>query len=684
MIRPLLRRLQFWIALISLLAVAGIVFKDLGRTAPGPLAKAHENVSELSGWNSCQQCHGGWFGNMSASCLACHEVIQKQIDDLRGLHGRLNEATQQQCALCHSDHHGEGFRMVNRQSFAQAGFPSQSEFKHDVIGYAMRGKHLEQECQKCHANAEVEVLAEGATRFLGLDKNCVSCHEDKHEGKMKLACASCHGQEAFDKLDSATHGRHLELSGSHATISCRECHAKESLHSLETLGGGRSTLRRFCQDCHDSPHSRTFLTGNALRSGMPEKQACQVCHSAAHESFAPEDISITAEQHALAGFPLREPHDKQACQDCHSSTNEDWKARHPGRKPGDCRSCHEDPHGGQFDKDHTGLGSCLDCHERTHFEPTAFDLDKHAETAFPLTGKHVDNECGDCHEKPGENQPRSFQGTSTQCDACHEDSHDGFFANKLKGRTLPKHGSCEICHATQGFSEEKDFDHGAWTGFRLEGSHAQEDCVACHERKDEPDEGGRTFGRIAERYGAFKGCITCHEDPHKGQFDKRGMPKSVGGKQDCARCHTSTSFRVLSDQFEHRAWTGFALTGAHAKPDCTACHKALGEPDEHGRSLGQAAGKTCISCHESPHGPQFEDQACGKCHAPTSGFKALTFDHDLHSRFKLGEQHAQVACSKCHHPEKIGNQTRIRYRPLKSRCVECHPALVNPFKRRKR
>ena len=684
MMRSMLRKVHFWIALISLLAVAGVVFKDMGRTAPGPLSRAHQNVSELNGWNSCKQCHGGWFGNMTASCLECHDVIQKQIDDLVGFHGRLTAEAQRQCALCHSDHHGSEFRMVNRQSFAQAGFASQEEFKHDVIGYRMYGKHLEQECNKCHENADVDQLEEGQTRFLGLDKNCTSCHEDHHEGKMKLACASCHGQVAFDQLDSMDHGRHLELTGAHGRLDCRKCHAKDGLHSLETIGGGGSTLRRYCQGCHESPHSETFLAGNAVLAGLQKKEACKTCHSPAQESFRPEGLVITAQQHALGGFRLTEPHDKQACADCHDPTIEEWKGRHPGRRQDDCRSCHEDPHGGQFDEGHQGLASCLDCHERTHFDPTAFDLEKHEQTKFPLTGKHRDNECQSCHEKPAEDQPRRFQGTPTHCDGCHKDSHDGFFADRLRGRTLPEHGSCELCHDTAGFSEPKDFDHLAWTGFRLEGAHAQARCEACHERTAEPDEAGRTFGRISVRYGKFKGCVTCHEDPHKGQFDKPGMPKTIAGKKDCARCHSSASFRTLSDQFDHRAWSGFALTGTHAKPDCTACHEVLSEPNEFGRTLGQAPGKTCASCHESPHGPQFEPEACSKCHAPATSFKALIFDHDLHSRFKLGEQHAKLACDKCHHPEEIGGKTRIRYRPIKSRCVDCHPALVNPFKRRKR
>ena len=107
-------------------------------------------------------------------------------------------------------------------------------------------------------------------------------------------------------------------------------------------------------------------------------------------------------------------------------------------------------------------------------------------------------------------------------------------------------------------------------------SASQAECEACHPRSAEPDALGRRFGRVADHFGAYTGCVTCHADPHGGRFDAPDLPASVDGRAGCARCHDAASFRSRGAGFDHGRWTRFPLDGKHATVDCASCHEPLG------------------------------------------------------------------------------------------------------------
>jgi len=632
------------LVLLAVAAVAAFVWADLARTSPGPLAAVHREI------NRCADCHGGWFGTMTTACLKCHETIATQLDDGSGLHGTLGRARAEQCGSCHSDHHGESFQLTNRRSFAAADVPDPAQFDHARIDFAMAGKHLEQECSKCHKNAEIAILPEGGARFGGLDKGCLHCHEDKHEGRMQVACANCHGQVAFEQFAALEHPD-LPLVGCHATVGCRDCHAADSSHSLERVGERRGSLARGCADCHKSPHREGFV-----------QESCDSCHAVDHETFLDERLTVTPDQHARTGFAIAKPHETVACEKCHSG--EGFAARYPGREANRCDACHTDPHRGQF------TGGCVDCHSTTHFEPHEFTVARHAETSLPLTGRHTEAECNECHTIPAVDQPRRFRDTPNTCANCHGDAHEGFF---------DPDSACVKCHGTSSFRELTvgGFDHAARTQFVVLGAHAQDGCESCHARAETPDRFGRTFGRVEQRFGKFEGCVTCHKDPHGDSFS---------GKPGCADCHSQISFRALPDEFDHERWTGFVLDGAHGKASCSACHAPLRKPDADGRTSRRALGAKCADCHADPHAKQFAVKGttdCAKCHKTTS-FGDLRFHHDRDSRFRLGKQHQALACNSCHKPVRWKKREIVRYRPLGRRCGDCHMAKKKLFHREKR
>jgi hypothetical protein len=677
-----LRHPRAWIAIASGAVVLYLGVGYVTRPSPGPLAGVHERQGKLTGIGSCSNCHGGWLGNMRDACVKCHEDIGGELKERKGLHGVMRPELASECARCHSDHRGQDFTMINKLSFAEAGVPDRDAFDHRTIGYDMRGKHLTLGCAKCHKNADAAALPDGAKRFLGLDQACVTCHEDVHKGSMGQRCDACHGQEAWDRLHSEGHEKHLALVGGHGNIDCRTCHAQgDPIHSLEAIGAGRELFPRDCAFCHDSPHSGAFTDGVAALAGKKPGEGCVVCHLPEHTAFRVDALSaITPEQHACSGFPLSVPHDKVACAKCHgppAGKEDTFAARYPGRKADDCKACHEDVHKGQFADGPFAAQGCVGCHDRERWMPHAFDLKKHERTKLPLTGTHATTACEKCHEVPAEKAPRAFRGTPSLCEACHEDAHKGFFDAFKADPGKEKDGTCARCHLTTAFRDvpAEGFDHGRWTGFPLTGAHAQSACESCHRRTPEPDRGGRTFGWIEARYGKVKGCITCHQDPHRGGFNKPGMPAKVDGRESCLRCHSEVSFRAFEQPFDHGKWTGFVLDGKHATASCSACHASLRTADKVGRTWARAKSSACADCHADPHAGQFLVDGrndCERCHRSATAFRDLAFRHNFDSRFPLGKAHATVACDKCHKPTQIGDAVVVRYRPVPRECADCH------------
>lgn len=674
-----LRARGMLVAIVSVVLVLVLTMAAAERQSPGPVSSVHARLSDIDGGESCAACHGGWFGNMQASCAECHADIATQIKEGHGLHGSLQDDQAEQCATCHSEHHGGEFQLVNRLAFAQAGVADPKAFDHKIIGFDLGGAHTELQCTECHEHAEAELLPPGAKRFLGLSRDCATCHANPHGGQMQMACTTCHSQDTFAERAVANHDRWLTLDGGHAQSDCRSCHAAGTDHALEQLQPGMGSGRE-CADCHESPHTQQFVAGNAQAAGLSPSAGCRVCHERDHEQFDDPGLLIDASHHAHAAFALHAPHDQAECTDCHEGEGT-FAERHPGRSPDDCRSCHTDPHGGQFDSSALAQQDCISCHERTHFVPHAFDADKHARTLLPLDGQHAELECSDCHEVAGVGLPRKFHGTPSRCENCHATAHGDAFAAHTEKLNAEPRGQCATCHETSAWAamDHARFDHQDWTGFAVDGAHSQIECTDCHARTEVPDEFGRRFGRIPEHAGVDKqapgACVRCHGDPHEGIFSGASVPQDVAGRKGCLRCHDTASFRSLPHGFDHGGFAGFELTGKHSKLDCSACHESLETATSTGRTWGKAKGKACSDCHSDPHQGQFTRLGkvdCRRCHKSSTTFATLSFRHNLDSRFQLGEQHKKVACSLCHKPESKGGATFVRYKPLPAKCVDCH------------
>ena len=141
---------------------------------------------------------------------------------------------------------------------------------------------------------------------------------------------------------------------------------------------------------------------------------------------------------------------------------------------------------------------------------------------------------------------------------------------------------CDECHTPTGWRSSVSFDHDL-TKFPLVGLHVTVPCEQCHLTRQYRDVGHE--------------CIDCHkkDDVHKGNLGK-----------DCARCHSPNAWKMW--EFDHAKETGFALSGAHGKLACEACHRR--PPDE------VKLKKDCLSCHEKDdvHLGQYGRQ-CDRCHS---------------------------------------------------------------------
>lgn len=295
-----------------------------------------------------------------------------------------------------------------------------------------------------------------------------------------------------------------------------------------------------------------------------------------------------------------------------------------------CVACHTDV--GQQLSSHSGFhgrlsnaAQCADCHAEHRgrsFDPTrqallSFD---HALTRFPLTGKHAQIQCADCH-KNGD-----FTQAPTQCADCHHES-------LVHARLFP--AACEDCHTTQAWTPAtvsgKPFDHEA-TAFSL--VHHAKDFV-----------------------GNGMACTACHNQP-AGQFDPQTCVDCHAAKDlsfmtahvqqfgpECLQCHDG---RDRMQGFDHAAV--FPLAGRHARLACESCHA---------NKQFASTPTQCVRCHAEPviHAGFF-GLKCEYCHTAQAWQPALLRLHP----FPLDHGgNGQVSCQTCH-TQKYAEYT----------CYGCH------------
>ncbi|MFT5198465.1 MAG: hypothetical protein ACI87O_001122 [Planctomycetota bacterium] len=572
--------------------------------------------------SACAACHGGDLGpdvtflaentpEGVRACAACHDSPHSEPFALAATGG---------CVDCHSTEH-PGFDRVEEAAVRPL---------HDKTEFALLGPHVEMACDDCHGPDNFPEVGErdsqGAlARALSFEQRhpgrseCAQCHADPHGdsfGRGSLAdaiqgragCVRCHSEAAltWDLVQDFEHvvATGFDLVGAHKSADCTDCHNAAGGRRLGALvfpGRGES-----CSSCHEDPHSvqargsvAAHLRGLAFR-----EEDCHRCHN--QKDFR----EVLNFDHALSGWPLVGAHQSIECTDCHAPIGESrlGPARGLGAAPQvHCSECHEDPHGQRFNEVGmpqvvAGREGCARCHAQVSFRELPGDRFDHGLwTAFELLGSHRQVRCTECHgvdaggdmllgkfESLARADPRAAE---VPCEACHQPPHGESFQSSDMPQEIGGQVGCSRCHGDLSFRETPRFKH-VFTGFALEGVHAELSCVACHGAlvgaANTPRSG---LARLLPAAG--RSCTACHNDSHGGQFLGRPDPS-------CGACHTdSTSF--LLPQYDH-AKTRFPLDEVHESLACAACHVSStlvgGEKIVRYRPLGI----TCVDCHGSAQG----------------------------------------------------------------------------------
>jgi hypothetical protein len=616
--------------------------------SPGPLSLAHE---QYEGVARCASCHdfGAATGNRSFKCLECHAEIRRRLDTHAGFHSHEYKTSpgETDCSRCHADHNGEKFALIrlDRKSFDHAA----------ETGMPLEGKHKTLACEKCHVGRFIPVAARAEIKvknldhsFLGLRRECNSCHEDVHKGQEGNDCARCHSQDAWKPAAGFDHSKtNYPLTGKHQTLACEKCH-EARVKGKPVLFKG--LMFSSCQNCHMDPH----------RGGFQETKfrgTCETCHVTGGWKINRPDKEF---DHSTTKYPLKGKHSETPCAKCHKDSD---YHRHLAFER--CADCHEDIHKGQF-KARAAGSDCASCHDEKGFKPALFDKETHKKSAFPLEGKHTDVECVDCHEPKGKDAVYITRKLS--CPACHTDRHGGEFAS------VPTENKCDACHSQNGFTPTTfTVNEHTDTKFNLTGRHAFIQCAECHKlvapaavtlplpvlanmRPPLPLAKPFLSGSLRQFHFSSQTCETCHSDPHRTNLA-------------CESCHMTEQWKIVR-AFDHSR-TKFQLDGGHVKVRCADCHLGTEAPQ-----FAMTA-ETCNGCHTSkdPHGDQFrrggQDEDCAACHV-TAHWELKDFNHDR-TRFPLDVSHRDVACAKCHREQRGADGKMMKiYRGTATECVQCH------------
>jgi hypothetical protein len=613
--------------------------------SPGPLAKAHQS---LSGPTNCTKCHDLGRGAAQLKCLECHTEIRDRIAQHRGMHAAWvsPNSGNKECAKCHSDHNGVDFPLIHWE-------PKREAMDHSKTGFALTGKHAGIACEKCHkaefipAPARSGIIIKDLNRtYLGLSRECISCHTDEHRGQLGKDCARCHTAENWKPASLFNHAKtKYPLTGAHQNTPCAKCHP--SIPDAKPYVKYTGLAFAKCTPCHQDPHKGSF------------KATCESCHNTRNWH---QVAQLEGFDHSKTKFPLLGKHAKVDCADCHK--NGDFKAPIPFAK---CMDCHKDAHKGQF-RARAGGGECAPCHNVDGFKPSIFTVKDHASTKYPLEGRHISVACDKCHLPKGlKNEDTLFKITQTQCKDCHEDVHKGQFAGP------PNQNRCESCHNLQGFKPARfSLARHKETRFPLTGAHVAVVCADCHK----PVPANSTVP-VKYRF-EDRTCTACHADPHNGEFRERmAVKRADGSPLGCEACHNTINWKTLT-RFDHSK-TQFPLLGAHRGVACGDCHRPPGIETSLKNVDFRAAPKQCFACHKDPHAGQFasrkEAADCSGCH-DAAHWKPSRFDHDKRTPFSLAGAHQNVPCNDCHKLRReIEGVSVIFYKPTPRECKACHDQL---------
>lgn len=483
----------------------------------------------------------------------------------------------------------------------------------------------------------------------------------------QLDCARCHlehnGRDfAITRFEKTgfDHARRtgFDLRGAHATAECSSCHKASLVQpgvrasiKIKDLNRTFLGLPTQCADCHEDPH------GSQLGA------ACSTCHNEVEWTPAPYF------NHNSTRYPLSGKHRGVSCSGCHTPAGGSEVPRYKGLPFANCDGCHADPHQGAFASElfSSSDGSCASCHIESGWNLLRSDAGfDHAQTEFPLNGKHAEVACSSCHMDSNFGRPIEFR----LCANCHEDVHGGQFEAREAG------SDCSSCHNETAFTPSLfTKETHRQSAFVLEGAHGDLECSTCHQPP----------GADAKYILGTLTCQSCHQDPHAGEFAEAPL----GNR--CETCHTQQEFHTSTFSLTRHQETQFALTGAHLAVVCRECHTPLPAavtPSNPGLlakipDISTAVARryhfpdqSCAGCHADPHRlPEAVGLTCETCHNTDQWRRLRLFDHST-TGFQLDGAHQQASCASCHLPRPsvvtAEAVATVDFYATPRQCFQCH------------
>ncbi len=628
-----------------------------------PLTGAHITVD-------CISCHEDGYQNTSTECASCHMTDFDQSTNPN--HNSLGLSTD--CASCHT----------TEPAWSPATFAIHDEY------YVLNGAHstIANDCISCH-NGD----------YTNTPNTCAGCHtedynqttEPDHEAaQFPLECERCHSEDTWIP-STFEHSEYYPFTGTHAVIAndCIACHNGDYTNTPNT-----------CAGCHQSDFDQSTNPNHGVL-GLPND--CESCHTT-EPDWMPATFDMHNDFYVLNGTHALIANDCASCHNgdynntpnsCYGCHTEDYNnAENPNHLAlqfsTDCQDCHSEDtwvpatfdHDGQYfpiySGDHEGEWSeCIDCHTNpSNFaefscvschansetddqhpgisgyvyeseaclacHPTGNSEDgfDHNLTAFPLTGAHIGVDCISCHAG-------GYQGTSTDCAACHTDDFDQ--------STNPNHNSlglstdCASCHTTDpGWSPASFAVHNEY--YMLNDAHSAiaNECTACHN---------------GDYNNTPNTCAGCHTE----DFNQTTEPDHEAAQfsLECESCHTEDTW--IPSTFDHSEY--YPFTGGHEviANDCAACHNG-----DYSNTPN-----TCVGCHQSDFDQSSNpnhvvlglSNDCESCHTTAADWMPATFDSH-NNYYALNGAHAMIAndCASCHNGD---------YNNTPNTCAGCHLSEYN-------
>ena len=509
--------------------------------------------------------HAG--GNFSHSCEQCHVTVAWQnarFDHnatgfpLTGFHLSMN------CAGCHAPGafpagalpktcvgcHQKDYNGTTTPNHQQAQFPTDctachttatwtgAVFNHNATAFPLTGAHVQVTCAQCHGDGV----------YKGKPTACVSCHQTDYnnakdpnhqQAQFPTDCTTCHTTTTWNGANFNHNTTAFPLTGAHVQVTCAQCHG-------DGVYKGKPTA---CVSCHQADYTNA-LNPNHQQAQFPT--TCTQCHTTTTWNGASFNHSTTA-------FPLTGAHVQLTCDQCHGD------GVYKG-KPTTCVSCHQADYTKTTNPNHQQAQfptDCTVCHTTTTWTGASFN---HNNTAFPLTGAHLQATCDRCH---GDGV---YKGKPTACVSCHQTDYNNTTNPNHQQAQFPT--DCTLCHTTSSFTTAS-FNHNN-TAFPLTGAHLQATCAQCHGD------------------GVYKGkpttCVSCHQTDYNNSADPNHQAAQLS--TDCASCHTTT------------VWTGAQFTAHNANfPPYFPIYS--------GRHT-QGVWKNCSTCHVTSSDYHVYD--CRSCH----------------------------------------------------------------------